>query len=823
LGPSPILSHAHSKYFVTFIDDYSRFTWVYFIRSKCEVLSVFKTFLAYIETQFSTGIKVLRSDSGGEYMSRDFHELLLQKGIISHRSCPYTPQQNGAAECKNRHLLDVTRTLLLDSSVPSKFWVETLSTAVYLINCLPSQVLNFNSLYYRLYHEAPSYSDLHTFGCVCFVHLPSNERHKLSAQSAKCAFLGYSISHKGFVCYDLSCSKFRVSRNVVFFENQYFFPTATPAASSLHAPILPHFEDASSFERFKPGIMYERRRPILALPETNPPSDTASETALVPSPLQHALRRSTRVSYPLDRFGFSATLSNIIIPSCYSQAVQHECWQTVMQEELCALQDNHTWDLVSCPLSVKPIGCKWVYSIKLHSDGTLDRYKARLAALGNRQEYGVDYEETFAPVAKMTTVRTIIAIAASQGWPLHQMDVKNAFLHGDLKEDIYMAPPPGLVSSSKSVVCKLKRSLYGLKQAPRAWFDKFRTTLLRFSFVQNKYDSSLFLCTTSTGYVFLLVYVDDIVITGTDSTLISRLQQHLRDSFHMKDLGSLTYFLGLEVHSSPSGIYMHQQKYTHDLIALAGFQASSPVDTPLEVNVKFQSDDGDLLPNPSLYRQLVGSLNYLTITRPDISFAVQQVSQFMQSPRHLHLAAVRRIIRYLLGSSNRGLFYLAGSPISLVAYSDADWAGCPDTRRSVTGWCMFLGDSLISWKSKKQDRVSKSSTKSEYRAMSAACSEIVWLRGLLAEMGFHQTTPTLLHADNMSAIQIAMNPVFHERTKHIEVDCHSIREAVDAHVISLPHISTDLQIADVFTKSMTRQRHQFLVGKLMLINHPASI
>ncbi|KAJ6937342.1 hypothetical protein NC652_011864 [Populus alba x Populus x berolinensis] len=382
----------------------------------------------------------------------------------------------------------------------------------------------------------------------------------------------------------------------------------------------------------------------------------------------------------------------------------------------------------------------------------------------------------------MTTVRTIIAIAASQGWPLHQMDVKNAFLHGDLKEDIYMAPPPGLVSSSKSVVCKLKRSLYGLKQAPRAWFDKFRTTLLRFSFVQSKYDSSLFLCTTSTGYVFLLVYVDDIVITGTDSTLISRLQQHLRDSFHMTDLGSLTYFLGLEVHSSSSGIYVHQQKYTHDLIALAGLQASSPVDTPLE-----------------------------------------QVSQFMQSPRHLHLAAVRRIIRYLLGSSNRGLFYPAGSPLSLVAYSDADWAGCPDTRRSVTGWCMFLGDSLISWKSKKQVRVSKSSTESEYRAMSAACSEIVWLRGLLAEMGFPQTTPTLLHADNTSAIQIATNPVFHERTKHIEVDCHSIREAVDAHVISLSHISTDLQIADVFTKSMTRPRHQFLVGKLMLSNPPASI
>jgi hypothetical protein len=216
-------------------------------------------------------------------------------------------------------------------------------------------------------------------------------------------------------------------------------------------------------------------------------------------------------------------------------------------------------------------------------------------------------------------------------------------------------------------------------------------------------------------------------------------------------------------------------------------------------------------------------LNYLTITRPDIFFAVQQVSQFMQSSRHLHLVVVRRIIRYLLGSFSRGLFYPASSFIRLVAFSDADWASCPDTRRSVTCWCMFLGDSLISWKSKKQDRVSKSSTESEYRAMSAASSEVVWLRGLLAEIGFPQTTPTLLHADNTSVIQIATNPVFHERTKHIEVDCHSIQEAMDTHIICLPHISTDLQIADVFTKLMTRQRHQFLVGKLMLLDHPTSI
>ncbi|KAM3320566.1 putative mitochondrial protein like [Capsicum chacoense] len=246
------------------------------------------------------------------------------------------------------------------------------------------------------------------------------------------------------------------------------------------------------------------------------------------------------------------------------------------------------------------------------------------------------------------------------------------------------------------------------------------------------------------------------------------------------------------------------------------------MDTPLELNVKYRREEGGL-PDPTIFRQLVGSLNYLTITRPDISFAVQQVSQFMQAPRHLHLVVVCLIIRYLRGTSNRGLFFPSGSPIRLNAFSDSDWAGCSDTRRSVTGWCMFLRESLIYLKSKKQDRVSKSSTEAEYRAMSTACSEIVRLRELLAEIGSPQSNPTPFHPDNTSAIQIATNPVYHERTKHIKVDYHYIREVVDKGVITLTHVSSDLQIADAFTKSMARQRHQFLVGKLVFLNLPASI
>ncbi|CAA2992831.1 retrovirus-related Pol poly from transposon TNT 1-94 [Olea europaea subsp. europaea] len=208
----------------------------------------------------------------------------------------------------------------------------------------------------------------------------------------------------------------------------------------------------------------------------------------------------------------------------YSKVIKHECWREAMANELRALKDNDTWDVVHCPGNVKAIGCKWVYSIKLWSDGTVDRYKARLVAFGNRQEYGIDYEETFAAVTKMTTVRTVISIVASQGWPLHQMDVKNVFLRGNLKGEVYMTLPPGLTSCSSSKVCKLKRSLYVLKQAPRAWFDKFQSTLLHFSFQQSQYDSSLFLCKSFTSIVLLLINVDDIVITGIDSALITRLQ-----------------------------------------------------------------------------------------------------------------------------------------------------------------------------------------------------------------------------------------------------------------------------------------------------------
>jgi len=504
-------------------------------------------------------------------------------------------------------------------------------------------------------------------------------------------------------------------------------------------------------------------------------------------------------------------------PHTYREASSNPLWQKAMSDELQALSKTQTWDFVALPPGKTPIGCKWVYKIKTRSDGTIERYKARLVAKGFTQEYGIDYEETFAPVARLTSVRSLIAIAASKHWTLSQMDVKNAFLNGDLTEEVYMHPPPG-IESPPNTVCRLRRALYGLKQAPRAWFSKFSSTMAQFGFSSSPHDSALFLRKTAQGITLLLLYVDDMIITGDDLTCISELKQFLSSHFEMKDLGSLSYFLGLEISSDSSGYYLTQARYASDLLSRAGLTDSKTAPTPLEYNTRLTPMEGSPLSDATLYRQLVGSLVYLTVTRPDIAQAVHIVSQFLSAPRSTHYAAVLRILRYVKGTLFYGLHYSASSPLELRAFSDADWAGDPTDRRSTTGYCFFLGDSLISWRSKKQRIVSRSSTEAEYRALADTSQELLWLRWLLADMGVVHTSATTLYCDNRSAIQIAHNDVFHDRTKHIEIDCHFIRHHVASGTIHLQSVSSAAQTADIFTKTHLPHRFHDLLSKLNLVS-----
>lgn len=343
---------------------------------------------------------------------------------------------------------------------------------------------------------------------------------------------------------------------------------------------------------------------------------------------------------------FLSSISSHVEPTSYSQAVKDPKWREAMKKELDALKLNNTWTLEPLPPGKRPIGCKWVFKIKYNSDGSIERYKARLVAKGYTQMEGLDYHETFAPVAKLVTVRCLLAVAAARGWELHQLDVNNAFLHGDLHEEVYMLPPPGINKKGDNFVCRLRKSLYGLKQASRNWFEKFSNALRSAGYKQSVADYSLFTKSCGKNFSAVLVYVDDVIVTGNDTPSITWLKKYLNTLFHIKNLGRLKYFLGIEVARSSEGIFLSQRKYILDILAETGMIGAKGCSFPMEQNLHLTPDDGDFLDDPSVYRRLVGRLIYLTITRPDITYSVNILSQFMQKPRSTHMAATYRVLRY---------------------------------------------------------------------------------------------------------------------------------------------------------------------------------
>ncbi len=332
----------------------------------------------------------------------------------------------------------------------------------------------------------------------------------------------------------------------------------------------------------------------------------------------------------------------------------------------------------------------------------MNRYKARLVAKAYAQTYGIDYEETYSQVAKMTTVRVIIAMATTEGWSLHQMDVKNAFLHGDLQE-VYMEQPPGYVDETHpNLVYRLKKALYGLKQAPRAWLDKIGQYLVTSEFQTSNADFSLYVKKTNHGIVGIVIYVDDLIITGDSDGDIFDLKKLLKQKFEMKDLGELRYFLGIEVIQSPKGIWLLQRQYALNKLSKYGMTGYKPISIPLEQNVKLNADGGDLVEDTTMYIRIVGNLIYMTITRPNLNYVVGMVSQFMQTPRKPHLDAMRRILRYIKHTLQCGIFYEAKNQLQVHGFMDVNWAGNVSNKRSTSGFMFSFGIGAISWSSKKQ-------------------------------------------------------------------------------------------------------------------------
>ena len=788
------------EYFLTFIDDKTRYVWVYILKRKSEVFEKFLEWKSMVERSTGRNLKVLCSNNGGEYMSTQFQSYLKKEGIRHELTVPRSPEQNGVAERSNRTLMEAVRAMLIGSQLPQRFWAEALTTAVYLRNRSPTKAIKGSTPHEALLGVKPKVNHLRIFGCLAYSHISKEERHKLDPKAEKCVLLGYGMATKSYRLYDIKERKVFYSRDVTFDESRPGYgkePTdqtdksvEIELSSDVSIPEEAEYETAES-EEVEHQSVTEEEEPVL--------------------------RRSTRVRRPTNFYG---TYINTAVtdlppePTTVEEALsgpEKDKWKEAMKKEMDSLKANDVYDIVKLPQHRKTVGCKWIFKRKVRADGSIERYKARLVAQGYSQKPGQDYDETFCPVVRFESVRSVIAMAAQHELLLHQMDVTSAFLNGDLEEEIYMSQPEGFQIEGENLVCKLKRSLYGLKQAPRCWNTALDNQLKGMGFTQTKSDPCLYV--NSEGELFIIaVYVDDILLAGKDKRKMDEIKQTLSSLFEVKDMGELHYFLGVKViqNHEEKSIWIGQPTYTSSIIEHFGLKEAKSVATPVNTAIKLvKATEDDELADQGLYQSAVGSLQYLsTMTRPDITFAVSNVGKFSSKPTKDHWVAVKRIIRYLQGTSNYGLKYsYDGSNTSTcIGYSDSDFGGDTDDRKSTSGYIFQIGGTGISWRSKKQTSVALSTAEAEYIALSQAAQEAIWLRQLSTDLLCKPQQPTTVYEDNQAAISMSKNPQAHGKSKHIEIKYHFIREQVNNKNIEVKYCSTDNMIADMLTKGLSKEK-----------------
>jgi transposase InsO family protein len=817
-GPMESTSIGGNRYFLILIDDYSRMAFVYFLKAKSEVFKYFKEFKAMVENQQNSKIKIFRSDGGMEFCSNEFESYMKEAGIIHQKTNAYTPEQNGSSERNIRTVVERARCLLFDANLDKMFWAEATSTAVYLRNRSVASGLNSKTPFELWTNTRPDLSHIRIFGSPVMVHVPKEKRLKWDTKSKRNILVGFSENVKGYRVYDPVKRCITTSRDVVIHEkveNCSDVRVSVSVGDTSQEKVSVSEEKQESAEKSEP----EHLDLNLSVDSEYGNAESDLDTTLqqlqdVEEDQPPAEVLGKRVRRPPERYGFT-NLCMSSNPECIGDPVTvHEAlnspdkalWIEAMKDELQAFQENQAWAPVDkLPSGKTLVQSKWVFKKKIESDKSV-RYRARLVAKGFTQKPGIDYEETFSPVVRHSTLRLLFALSVQLNFDITHLDVKTAFLNGYLKEDIYMVQPDISCDNKEKVIVKLNRAIYGLKQSSRSWYERVEQRLCELGFKKCKLEPCVFTKMYNEVKVIIALYVDDFFVYSNSKEETEKLVSALSSSFKIKNLGQVQQCLGMrvKVDRNANVVTLDQEEYVEQLLERFSMLHCKGATTPMECKLNLEKCETCDKQIP--YQQLIGCLLYLSVlTRPDIAFSVSFLSQFNKCHTNEHWNYAKRILRYLMKTKSFCLKYVKGKA-ELEGYVDADWASNVIDRKSYTGYCFLMSGSAVSWESKKQRTVALSSMESELMSIAEACKEAMYLRALLCEItGDLCTVP--LYNDSQSAQKLVANNSCHRKSKHIDIRYYFVKDAVSDKIIHLAYMPTTSMPADILTKALCAIKH----------------
>lgn len=858
-GPIGV-KETRENYYLIIVDDFTRYTWIHMLRTKegMEVSAALKHWIASMFTRHLLKVQEFALDNGTEFKPF-LSDIIRPIGIGHSITVPYHSEVNGVAERKHRVIWDTIRCMKIDGKLKNGLWPELARTAVYLINRRPSRALQRNlTPFEALYGEPPDISYLRRVGSRAYKLVPKKKFPKKYDDRSHLRVLVGFEGVNVFRLWDPITGAIERAREVLFDEStrldidgvpDFKLPNSSANDPGRQAPelILPGGDSTDPIwahdEQIAIAQEWEKRMSRLAdhdhvedLSGPNLPTAMARSRLIhnsQPMPYCHLvsedlIEASPDSLIPLDQFDqwiestefvYANESADPMNPSSFKAAMDSpyaDQWKAAIQSELDSLHVNNTWDVIEeREATSAPLTGKWVFTVKRNAQGEIDRFKARYVLRGFEQTEGINYHETFAAVVKPMSYRILFVIAVHHNWFIHQMDVVTAFLYGDIDCEVYMELPEG--SRQPGMVCKLNKAIYGLKQAPRIWYQTITKCLGTLLLITSDLDGALY--KTEDEELFIGIYVDDLLIVGKDEGRINELKAALALEFKMKDLGICQYFLGIAVKYTDTGVQLHQTTYTNQILAKFKMSEANPVTVPMDPNAILVPAADDYQcehAKKRRYQSIVGHLMYLMCcTRPDIAYSVSTLSRFCHNPSPIHIAAAKRVLRYLRGSTDYGLDYQRGD-IDLQGFTDAEFGSDKHDSKSIGGYVFKLGGMAVSWKSKKQPTVATSTCDSEYTALYFGVREAIWLRNLLGWMGLpHGKEPVRIMVDSQSAIRVANNPELHERTKHFRIKYHFTRECINEGLIQTDNIASRDETADILTKPLSKDlflRHREGMG-----------